>query len=176
MVKPGKLEWLAHDITHRGVTAWLLSALLFAFFLVLFYTEVFARAANAMGLGSKWTLYGLLYSIAVVGRRVCTVSPRSSAACSRTLAQSTPPGPARGETARWGGAEKTSGGCAGASGMPDRAGTSWKSTPKAVVIRLPRVQMTRRAVPSNVALNQSDRLMIAARRIGTQRCSGRVGS
>ena len=66
MVKPGKLHWLAHDISNRGVTAWLLSAVLFAFYIVLYYTEVFTRAAGAIGLGSKWTLYGLLYSIAVV--------------------------------------------------------------------------------------------------------------
>jgi len=66
VVRPGKLNWLAHDISNRGVTAWLLSALLFAFYIVLYYSEVFTRAAGAMGLGSKWTLYGLLYSIAVV--------------------------------------------------------------------------------------------------------------
>ena len=27
MVRPGKLNWFVHDITHRGVTAWLLSVL-----------------------------------------------------------------------------------------------------------------------------------------------------
>jgi ferredoxin-type protein NapH len=67
MVRPGKLNWFVHDITHRGVTAWLLSGLLFAFYIVLYYTEVFTQAAARLGLGSKWTLYGLLYSIAVVG-------------------------------------------------------------------------------------------------------------
>jgi len=66
MVRPGKLNWFVHDITHRGVTAWLLSGLLFAFYIVLYYTEVFTQAAVRVGLGSKWTLYGLLYSIAIV--------------------------------------------------------------------------------------------------------------
>lgn len=66
MVKPGKLNWLAHDLTHRGVTAWLLSGVLFAFYLALYFTEAFTGIAQALGLGNKWTLYGLLYSIAIV--------------------------------------------------------------------------------------------------------------
>jgi ferredoxin-type protein NapH len=66
MVRPGALYWLRHDIQNRGVTAWVLSAALFAFYLILYYTEVFTGAARALGLGGKWTLYGLLYSVAIV--------------------------------------------------------------------------------------------------------------
>jgi polyferredoxin len=66
MVRQGKAAWLAHDLTHRGVTAWLLSALLVAFYLVLYYTALFDRAARAIGLDSKWTFYGILYSLAIV--------------------------------------------------------------------------------------------------------------
>ena len=55
-----------HDITHRGLTAWLLAAVLFAFYIVLYFTEAFTGPAQVMGLGSKWTLYGLIYSIAIV--------------------------------------------------------------------------------------------------------------
>ncbi len=66
MVRQGKAAWLAHDLTHRGVTAWLLSALLVAFYLVLYYTELFTGAARAIGLDGKWTLYGILYSLAIV--------------------------------------------------------------------------------------------------------------
>jgi ferredoxin-type protein NapH len=55
-----------HDLTHRGISAWLLSILLFAFYIILFYTEWFTPVARVVGLGSKWTLYGLLYSIAIV--------------------------------------------------------------------------------------------------------------
>jgi ferredoxin-type protein NapH len=66
MVREGKLSWLAHDLTHRGVTAWLLTALLIAFYLLLYYTELFTGAARAIGLDGKWTLYGLLYSLAIV--------------------------------------------------------------------------------------------------------------
>ena len=65
LIRTGKLEWLSHDITHRGVTAWLLSALLFAFYLALYFTEWFSAPAAALGLGNKWTLYGLLYTIAI---------------------------------------------------------------------------------------------------------------
>jgi polyferredoxin len=65
LIRTGKVEWLSHDITHRGVTAWLLSALLFAFYLALYFTEWFSAPAAALGLGNKWTLYGLLYTIAI---------------------------------------------------------------------------------------------------------------
>jgi ferredoxin-type protein NapH len=57
---------LVHNITHRGVFAWVLAAVLFGFYIVLYYTELFTGAAQLMGLGSKWTLYGLIYSIAIV--------------------------------------------------------------------------------------------------------------
>ncbi len=65
MVASGTFEKLKHDITNRGVSAWLLAGLLFAFYLVLYYTEWFTAVAGALGLGSKWTLYGLLYSTAI---------------------------------------------------------------------------------------------------------------
>ena len=71
MVRAGALNRLAHDITHRGVPAWALSALLFAFYLVLYYTEIFTGVARAIGLDSKWTFYGLLYSVAVTAGGVC---------------------------------------------------------------------------------------------------------
>ena len=65
MVRPGAIEWLKHDLTHRGITAWATAGLLFAFYLTLYYTEFFTGLAQALGLGSKWTLYGLLYTIAI---------------------------------------------------------------------------------------------------------------
>jgi ferredoxin-type protein NapH len=66
MVREGKLSWLAHDLTHRGITAWLLTAILAGFYLVLYYMELFTGAARAMGLDSKWTLYGLIYTAAIL--------------------------------------------------------------------------------------------------------------
>lgn len=66
MVKAGTTNWLIHDVTHRGPTAWLLSAVLFSFYLILYFTEYLTPLAKGIGLDSKWTLYGLLYTIAIV--------------------------------------------------------------------------------------------------------------
>lgn len=65
MRQKGTLGWLKHDITHRGVTAWALSAALFAFYVVLYWTDWLDPVAQKLHLGSKWTLYGLLYTIAI---------------------------------------------------------------------------------------------------------------
>jgi polyferredoxin len=65
MRQKGTIGWLKHDITHRGVTAWALSIALFAFYAVLYWTEWLTPIVEALGLGSKWTLYGLLYTIAI---------------------------------------------------------------------------------------------------------------
>lgn len=67
MIKAGTLHWLRHDVKHRGVSAWLLAALFTAFYLVLYFTEWMTPLAQALGLGNKWTLYGLLYTLAVTG-------------------------------------------------------------------------------------------------------------
>ncbi|MGH9449724.1 MAG: 4Fe-4S binding protein [Terriglobia bacterium] len=66
MIREGKKSWLVHNLTHRGVTAVVLTAIIVAFYLVLYYTDVFTSAARAIGLGDKWTLYGILYTAAVV--------------------------------------------------------------------------------------------------------------
>lgn len=66
MVREGKLAWLEHDLTHRGASAWALTAILTGFYLLLYYTELFTRVARAIGLDSKWTFYGLLYTLAIV--------------------------------------------------------------------------------------------------------------
>jgi polyferredoxin len=66
MIRPGLGDRLAHDVTNRGVTAWLISALLFGFYLVLYFTEWFTPVALALHLGSKWTLYGTLYTLAIL--------------------------------------------------------------------------------------------------------------
>jgi len=38
MRRPGRLAWLTHDLTHRGVTAWALAALLLGFYFGLYLT------------------------------------------------------------------------------------------------------------------------------------------
>lgn len=65
MIGPGRLEWLKHDLTNRGLTAWILSAVLFGFYMVLYFTDWLNPVAAALGLGHKWTLYGLLYTLAI---------------------------------------------------------------------------------------------------------------
>jgi polyferredoxin len=65
MIKSGTAHRLLHDVKNRGITAWLLSLLLTAFYLVLYFTEWLTPIARAIGLDGKWTLYGLLYTIAV---------------------------------------------------------------------------------------------------------------
>ncbi len=65
MRQKGTLGWLKHDITHRGVTAWMLSAALFGFYVLLYWTDALDGVSTALGLGNKWTLYGLIYTIAV---------------------------------------------------------------------------------------------------------------
>jgi len=67
VITPTLLGRLHHDVTHRGVTAWIVSALLIGFYILLYFTEELVPVAQAMGLDGKWTLYGLLYTVAMVG-------------------------------------------------------------------------------------------------------------
>ena len=67
MRKAGTAGWLLHDVKNRGITAWLVAGALLAFYLVLYYSEVFTPIAEALHLPHKWALYGLLYTIAVGG-------------------------------------------------------------------------------------------------------------
>ncbi|MBC7792082.1 MAG: FeS-binding protein, partial [Clostridia bacterium] len=64
--------WFLHDIKNRGVTAWILSAMLFTFYIVMYFggqygvPDVFGPFAESLGLPNKWVLYGALYSLAIV--------------------------------------------------------------------------------------------------------------
>ncbi len=66
MIRNTAAARFVHDIENRGISAWILSLLLTSFYLVLYFTEWFTPAARALGLASKWTLYGLLYTLAIV--------------------------------------------------------------------------------------------------------------
>jgi ferredoxin-type protein NapH len=66
MVQPGAVAHLLHDVKNRGLSAWMIAALLTAFYLVLYFTESFTPVARALGMDSKWTLYGALYTLAIV--------------------------------------------------------------------------------------------------------------
>ncbi len=90
MRQTGWTGWLKNDLTTRGVTAYALSGVLTAFYVVLYFTSWLNPAAawlveamhlqNAVAalfgtgpagrvssLHSKWFLYGVLYTIAIVG-------------------------------------------------------------------------------------------------------------
>lgn len=66
MTKQGTAGWLLHDVKNRGITAWIVAALLTGFYIALYFTESFAPVARAVGLSNKWDLYGALYTVAVV--------------------------------------------------------------------------------------------------------------
>lgn len=72
MRSAGAIGWFRHDITHRGVTAWLLSAAIFAFYIFMYFggsydiPDVFGPLAERIGLPTKWVLYGAIYSFAIV--------------------------------------------------------------------------------------------------------------
>jgi polyferredoxin len=67
MRRAGVMGALQHDVTHRGVTAWLLAAAFTAFYVALYFTEALTPVALRLGLGGKWDLYGLVYTLAIVG-------------------------------------------------------------------------------------------------------------
>ncbi|MDP3276658.1 MAG: 4Fe-4S binding protein [Deltaproteobacteria bacterium] len=77
MRRKGPMGWLAHDVTHRGVTAWMLTIALAMFYVVLYWGDgpngvnPLDKIAWLLHLGrpgqsgAKWTLYGTLYTLAV---------------------------------------------------------------------------------------------------------------
>jgi ferredoxin-type protein NapH len=66
VIRAGAGQALLHDVKNRGISAWLLAAIFTAFYLVLYFTEWLTPIAKTLGLDSKWTLYGTLYTIAIV--------------------------------------------------------------------------------------------------------------
>jgi polyferredoxin len=74
MRQQGTWGYLKHNITNRGWSAWVLSALLFAFYGVLYYTDLLTPIAKSMGLIHKWNLYGLIYTIAIVWGGIYVIS------------------------------------------------------------------------------------------------------
>jgi len=50
----------------RGAIAWFISALLFAFYILVYFTAIPDSWAESVGLNGKWSLYGTLYSFAIL--------------------------------------------------------------------------------------------------------------
>ncbi|HET9316713.1 MAG TPA: 4Fe-4S dicluster-binding protein [Vicinamibacteria bacterium] len=65
-MQAGLLDTYRRPLLTRGALAWALSAALAAFYLVLYFTEALTPLARAAGFGDKWTLYGFLYTVAMV--------------------------------------------------------------------------------------------------------------
>jgi len=62
----GLLRVYNEGVSNRSRIAWLLSAILVAFYLDLYFTEHLTPLAASFGLLNKWTLYGLMYTVAIL--------------------------------------------------------------------------------------------------------------
>lgn len=74
-MQAGLVHTQHHPLSRRAAPAWALSALLLVSYVLLYFgpmpklgltIDVFETLAKAVGLGSKWTLYGLVYTLAMV--------------------------------------------------------------------------------------------------------------
>ena len=74
-MQAGLMNTYQHPVSNRHTVACFLSGLLFVSYILLYFgpipalgikADVFQSVAGAVGLKSKWTLYGLLYSVAMV--------------------------------------------------------------------------------------------------------------
>jgi NAD-dependent dihydropyrimidine dehydrogenase PreA subunit len=63
----GLLFTYRSGLSSRGLLAWVVALGLTAFYLALYFTEIFTPLALALGLPSKWTLYGALYTLVMIG-------------------------------------------------------------------------------------------------------------
>jgi polyferredoxin len=65
-MQAGLLDTYRRPASARGVSAWVLAALLTAFYVDVYFFDHLEPVAHAMRLPSKWTLYGGLYSLAML--------------------------------------------------------------------------------------------------------------
>ncbi len=64
-MQEGLLSTYHEPLRNRNLTAWACSAILVAFYVDLYFFDHLEPVARALHLPSKWTLYGLLYTIAM---------------------------------------------------------------------------------------------------------------
>jgi polyferredoxin len=62
----GLVDTYGSGLRTRGLAAWSAALGLTAFYLVLYFTEAFTPVAAALGLPSKWTLYGGIYTLVMI--------------------------------------------------------------------------------------------------------------
>lgn len=65
-MQAGLLQTYNHSVQRRGTWGWALALGLFAFYILIYFTEAFTPLAQAIGLAGKWNLYGLLYTLAII--------------------------------------------------------------------------------------------------------------
>ena len=64
-MQTGLLSTYKKSVSSRGIAAWVASLILFAFYVIIYFTGLLDPVATALGLGSRWTIYGILYTLAV---------------------------------------------------------------------------------------------------------------
>lgn len=65
-MQAGLLRTYKNSAQRRGAWAWILSLALFGFYIVTYFTSLLDPAAATLHLGSRWTIYGLLFTLAVL--------------------------------------------------------------------------------------------------------------
>ncbi|MEE8575655.1 MAG: 4Fe-4S dicluster domain-containing protein [candidate division Zixibacteria bacterium] len=65
-MQTGLLSTYKSNVRTRGSWAYLLSFVLFAFYVVIYWTSLFDPVAKAIGLPSRWQIYGILYTVAII--------------------------------------------------------------------------------------------------------------
>ncbi|KAA3634784.1 MAG: 4Fe-4S binding protein [Calditrichaeota bacterium] len=65
-MQAGLLTTFKSPAKSRGYTAWILSVILFVFYILVYFTPIPDSWANAVGLNGKWQMYGVLYTLAMI--------------------------------------------------------------------------------------------------------------
>jgi len=65
-MQAGLLRSFTVNAQRRGTVAWMISGVLFTFYILFYFTSIFDPVAKAIGLHSRWTLYGALYTMAMI--------------------------------------------------------------------------------------------------------------
>lgn len=68
----------------RGPVAWIVSLTLVGFYLALYFSDAFDPVASSLGLRNKWFLYGLIYSVAMVGGAIYHLRRHGTSRYTRT--------------------------------------------------------------------------------------------
>ncbi len=65
-MQTGLFSTYKSSVRTRGLWGWVAGGILFAFYILTYFTSVFDPVARTLGLGGKWNLYGILYTLAIV--------------------------------------------------------------------------------------------------------------